>query len=55
MVFQDFNLDFQHIATLWKLDANHDGVITFEELRQAESEMDPCVFGRNARNATLFD
>ncbi|CAJ1336498.1 unnamed protein product [Effrenium voratum] len=28
---EDFLLDFRHIATLWKLDANHDGVITFEE------------------------
>lgn len=29
---EEFMLDFKHIGTLWKLDANHDGVVTFEEL-----------------------
>ncbi|OLQ09677.1 hypothetical protein AK812_SmicGene6743 [Symbiodinium microadriaticum] len=29
---EDLSLDFRHIATLWKLDSNRDGVVTFEEL-----------------------
>mmetsp|Transcript_71378 Transcript_71378/g.167218 ORF Transcript_71378/g.167218 Transcript_71378/m.167218 type:complete len:267 (-) Transcript_71378:45-845(-) len=29
---EDLSLDFRHVATLWKLDVNHDGVVTFEEL-----------------------
>merc|ERR1711862_776093 len=29
---QDVNLDLRHIPTLWKLDANHDGCVTFQEL-----------------------
>ncbi|CAK9093295.1 unnamed protein product, partial [Durusdinium trenchii] len=29
---QEYMLDFRHIATLWKLDSNHDGVVSFEEL-----------------------
>jgi len=28
----DCPLDLRHIATLWKLDANHDGSVTFQEL-----------------------
>eukprot|EP00811_Abedinium_folium_P003604 NODE_13316_length_1172_cov_10.578947.p1 GENE.NODE_13316_length_1172_cov_10.578947~~NODE_13316_length_1172_cov_10.578947.p1 ORF type:complete len:226 (-),score=45.28 NODE_13316_length_1172_cov_10.578947:230-907(-) len=29
---QDCTLDFRHIATLWKLDADHDGCASFEEV-----------------------
>ena len=31
---QDLSLDFRHIATLWKLDSNRDGVVTFEVRRE---------------------
>merc|ERR1719463_344957 len=29
---REFLLDLHHIATLWKLDADHDGCVTFQEL-----------------------
>mmetsp|Transcript_52566 Transcript_52566/g.151553 ORF Transcript_52566/g.151553 Transcript_52566/m.151553 type:complete len:243 (-) Transcript_52566:4-732(-) len=29
---QEFTLDLRHLATLWKLDADRDGRVTFEEL-----------------------
>ncbi|CAE8659067.1 unnamed protein product [Polarella glacialis] len=29
---RDFPLDLRHIGTLWKLDSNHDGFVSFEEL-----------------------